>query len=123
MNINITEIVIAGIITTGIGWVIKLVLDSVKSSINNILEDHNNERAKLNKEIELLKSTVTSLSEIMIYYIYKHNNLTNNERESLIEAINNYLEFNKNDRMLKLKEKILNDMYSKKGRKRNEKSE
>lgn len=123
MNINITEIVIAGIITTGIGWVIKLVLDSVKSSINNILEDHNNERAKLNKEIELLKSTVTSLSEIMIYYIYKHNNLTNNERESLIEAINNYLEFNKNERMLKLKEKILNDMYSKKGRKKNEKSE
>lgn len=123
MSVNVTEIVIAGIITTGIGWVIKLVLDSVKSSINNILEDHNNERAKLNKEIELLKSTVTSLSEIMIYYIYKHNNLTNNERESLIEAINNYLEFNKNDRMLKLKEKILNDMYSKKGRKRNEKSE
>lgn len=123
MSVNVTEIVIVGIITTGIGWIIKLVLDSVKSSINKILEDHNNERGKLNKEIELLKSTVTSLSEIMIYYIYKHNNLNNNERESLIEAINNYLEFNKNDRMLKLKEKILNDMYNKKGRKRNEKSE
>lgn len=123
MNVNLTEIIIVAIATAGVGWIIKAVLDSVKSSINNILEDHNNERAKLNKEIELLKSTVTSLSEIMIYYIYKHNNLTNNERESLIEAINNYLEFNKNDRMLKLKEKILNDMYSKKGRKRNEKSE
>lgn len=123
MNVNLTEIIIVAIATAGVGWIIKAVLDSVKSSINKILEDHNNERAKLNKEIELLKSTVTSLSEIMIYYIYKHNNLTNNERESLIEAINNYLEFNKNDRMLKLKEKILNDMYSKKGRKRNEKSE